>query len=98
MIGEVIQESRRLIIKNNKQQQQLGGVEGKKKETQDHDNNHLELWGEICKLAEEEIMNSSWVTREMWRIEEFEQIEIDFAVEILDRLVNEVAKELIEFQ
>ncbi|KAK9124519.1 hypothetical protein Sjap_014121 [Stephania japonica] len=96
---EINQESTRSTVKNKKQVQS-GGVEGKRKKSHDDDGNsdkQLELWRELCRLAEEEILNSSWMTRGVCKIEEFEEIEIDVAVEILDKLVNEVATEMVKF-
>ncbi|XP_058075005.1 uncharacterized protein LOC131223587 [Magnolia sinica] len=56
----------------------------------------FELWREICKLAEEDAENSNWVTRNGSKSEEIEEIGIEFAVLILDCILQEAIDELVQ--
>ncbi|XP_042487593.1 uncharacterized protein LOC122067815 [Macadamia integrifolia] len=59
-----------------------------------HTQDNVELWGGICKLAEENLVGSNWISKEMSKLEEFEEIGIEFGLQIVDQLVNEIIDEL----
>ncbi|KAF8397275.1 hypothetical protein HHK36_016187 [Tetracentron sinense] len=62
-----------------------------------HSGDGSEFWGEICKLAEEDTKVANWMSREMLKLEDFQEICIEFGVIILDRLLHEVVDELSGF-
>ncbi|KAJ0746257.1 hypothetical protein HanOQP8_Chr05g0175471 [Helianthus annuus] len=49
-----------------------------------------EMWEEICKMTEKDVMNSSRVQMERWKGEEFEEIGVCFELQILDQLILEL--------
>ncbi|KAI3772228.1 hypothetical protein L6452_03409 [Arctium lappa] len=58
--------------------------------------NHLvieefgEMWEEICKVAERDVMDSTRVQKERWKGEDFEEIGVIFELQILDQLILEL--------
>lgn len=55
--------------------------------------NLLDIWGNICGLAEEDLKNSAWISKEMRRSEGVANIAADLGLEILDLLLCEAACE-----
>ncbi|KAF9599408.1 hypothetical protein IFM89_036988 [Coptis chinensis] len=55
---------------------------------------YLEAWEDVCKLAEEDLRSSNWITREKSKIKYFEDISTEFEVQILDQLLREFVQEL----
>ncbi|KAM0021201.1 hypothetical protein Hdeb2414_s0024g00648231 [Helianthus debilis subsp. tardiflorus] len=49
-----------------------------------------EMWEEICKMTEKDVMNSSRVQMERWKGEDFEEIGVCFELQILDQLILEL--------
>nr|DAD28034.1 TPA_asm: hypothetical protein HUJ06_029502 [Nelumbo nucifera] len=68
-----------------------GPFEVKTEETRKNDDQgYLEWWGVISNLAEKEMRSSIWVSREMSKLEEVEEIGIEFGIQILDQLLCEI--------
>lgn len=55
---------------------------------------NLNLWDEICKLAEGDMIESKWAFREMLKLEDFEDVGAEIGVGVLDQLLNELVDEL----
>ncbi|KAJ4979909.1 hypothetical protein NE237_010689 [Protea cynaroides] len=55
---------------------------------------YVHLWGGICKFAEEDVVGSNWICREMSKLEELEDMGIEFGLQIVDKLLNEIIDEL----
>ncbi|XP_010920845.1 uncharacterized protein [Elaeis guineensis] len=53
--------------------------------------------GNICRLAEEDLKNSAWISKEMWRSEGVEDIAADLGLEIFDLLLCEVVCEFSNY-
>lgn len=51
---------------------------------------NLNLWEEICRLAEGDMSESKWAFREMLKLEDFEEVGAEIGVRILDQLLNEL--------
>ncbi|XP_010253757.1 PREDICTED: uncharacterized protein LOC104594907 [Nelumbo nucifera] len=68
-----------------------------KETSKEDDQAHLEWWGEICHLTDQDIKTSSWVSREVSTLEEFDEIRIEFSVQILDQLLHEIIDEFAIF-
>ena len=49
-----------------------------------------EMWKEICKMAEKDMIDSSMVKRERWKGEDPEEICASFELQILDQLILEL--------
>ncbi|XP_043724174.1 uncharacterized protein LOC122671142 [Telopea speciosissima] len=58
---------------------------------------YVEQWGEIYKLAEEELVCSNWNSKEILKLEDFEEIGIEFGLQIVDQLLYEIIDELYGF-
>lgn len=57
--------------------------------------NYEEVWGEILRLTEAELVGSNWVCRETWKHEDyFEGIGVNFELGILDQLLDELVGQL----
>ncbi|CAK9180510.1 unnamed protein product [Ilex paraguariensis] len=70
-------------------------IEGKcaRSKKKDHQGqNHVEMWAEICKLAEADMKQSHWMYRKPG---DFEEIGADFGLDILDQLLAELVYELV---
>lgn len=50
-------------------------------------------WEKICRLAEEDLKNSTWISKEMWRLEGVEDLAPDLELEIMDLLLYEAIGE-----
>ncbi|XP_077214558.1 uncharacterized protein LOC143849440 [Tasmannia lanceolata] len=55
---------------------------------------YSELWGMICRLSDEDVKKSNRV--ETWKVEDAEEIGIEFGLQILERLVHEAVAEFSE--
>lgn len=64
----------------------------KKKECQSQ--NYVDMWCEIGRLTGAELAGSNWVYRGMWKNEDFEGIDANFELEILDQLLDELVGQL----
>ncbi|KAE8039280.1 hypothetical protein FH972_011708 [Carpinus fangiana] len=64
----------------------------KKKECQSQ--NYVDMWDEISRLTGAELVGSNWVYRKMWKHEDFEDIGVNFELEILDQLLDELVGQL----
>nr|XP_010937856.1 uncharacterized protein LOC105057099 [Elaeis guineensis] len=53
-----------------------------------------DILGKICRLAEEDLKNSTWISKETSRAQHFGEIAADLGVEILDLLLYEAVCEL----
>lgn len=51
---------------------------------------YKDIWDEICKIAERDVMDSSRVQTERWKGEDFEEIGVSFVLQILDQLILEL--------
>ncbi|KAI3514052.1 hypothetical protein L1887_12368 [Cichorium endivia] len=49
-----------------------------------------DMWEEICRMAEREVMDLSRVKKERWKGEEFVEIGMSFELQILDQLILEL--------
>ncbi|GFZ13306.1 hypothetical protein Acr_23g0016910 [Actinidia rufa] len=58
--------------------------------------NYEETCGEICKMVEGEMMESNWAYRELWKLEDFEDIGAVFELHIVEELTNELVEQLLE--
>ncbi|KAF5930805.1 hypothetical protein HYC85_031678 [Camellia sinensis] len=58
--------------------------------------NYVEMWNESCKMAEEAMMESNWVYRELWKIEDFKGVGVEFGLQILETLLGELVDQLVE--
>lgn len=65
----------------------------KKKEKQSQE--CVDIWGEICRLAEDELVGSNQIKAEMSKQGDFESISADFESEIFDHLLNELIDQLV---
>ncbi|KAF6153664.1 hypothetical protein GIB67_027531 [Kingdonia uniflora] len=61
-----------------------------------HTGDYFDLWGEVCRLVEEDMGTSKWIPKEMWKMGDFEDMGIDVALQIVEGLVNEVVVELAQ--
>lgn len=52
--------------------------------------------GEICKMAKGAMMESNWVYKELWKVEDFEVTGAEFELHILETLLNELVDQLVE--
>lgn len=84
----MIEERKVKAIENNK-------YEGSKKKEK-HSKGYIGIWGEVCRLAEDE-WNGSNKIHHAWMNKqgEFGSISADFESEIFDYLLNEVIDELV---
>ncbi|XP_024965670.1 uncharacterized protein LOC112505856 [Cynara cardunculus var. scolymus] len=70
------------------------GLKKQKQKKKKKKNHHVvieefgEMWEEICKVAERDVMMDS--TRERWKDQEFEEIVVNFELQILDHLILEL--------
>ncbi|XP_008789110.2 uncharacterized protein LOC103706690 [Phoenix dactylifera] len=53
-----------------------------------------DIWGKICRLAEEDLKNSAWITKETSRPERAGDIAADLGLQMLDLLLYEAVCEL----
>ncbi|THG06676.1 uncharacterized protein LOC114287211 [Camellia sinensis] len=58
--------------------------------------NYVEMWNESCKMAEEAMMESNWVYRELWKVEDFKGVGVEFGLQILETLLGELVDQLVE--
>ena len=70
--------------------------EGKSRKTACHGHKYLGLWGEACRLVGGEMMESSWLYKEIKKHEDFEYLGADFGLQILDELLQELVHNLCE--
>ena len=59
--------------------------------------NYMELVGKPCKLTEEDIKFSNWISKKVFTFEDFEEICAEFGEQILDLMLHQVADELVRF-
>ncbi|KAJ7964199.1 transcriptional regulator ATRX-like isoform X2 [Quillaja saponaria] len=59
-----------------------------------HIQKNMNMWGEICRVAEDELIGSNWIDRAMSKQDDLESITSDFELEILHQILNEVIDEL----
>ncbi|KAI8523558.1 hypothetical protein RHMOL_Rhmol13G0083600 [Rhododendron molle] len=52
--------------------------------------------GEICKIAKGAMMESNWLYKELWKLEDFEGTGADFELQILETMLNELVDQLVE--
>ncbi|KAK3019281.1 hypothetical protein RJ639_004230 [Escallonia herrerae] len=55
---------------------------------------YVEMWGKICNLAETETRQSNWMYREVWKLEDFQEVGSAFGLEILDQMLVELVDQL----
>ncbi|XP_061347134.1 uncharacterized protein LOC133292715 [Gastrolobium bilobum] len=84
----MIEEGKVKAIENNKHE------ESKKKEKQSQE--YVDIWGEICRLAEDELVGSSQLEERTKKQGDFESVSADFESEIFDHLLNELIDQLVE--
>ncbi|KAL6979091.1 hypothetical protein U1Q18_020757 [Sarracenia purpurea var. burkii] len=58
--------------------------------------NYVEMWGEICRMAEGEMVESNWVYRDLCKYEDCEDIGAVCELQILEILLNELVDQLVE--
>ncbi|XWS55525.1 hypothetical protein CRYUN_Cryun09bG0007600 [Craigia yunnanensis] len=58
---------------------------------------YMELVGKPCKLAEEDIRFSNWITKKVLTFEDLEEICEEFGEQILDLMLHQAADELVGF-
>ncbi|XP_077213948.1 uncharacterized protein LOC143848778 [Tasmannia lanceolata] len=68
------------------------GKEPRKMDCQPPD--YSELWGVLCWLSEEDVKKSNCV--EAWKVEDVEEVGIEFGLQILERLLHEAVAEFAE--
>ncbi|KAK3035464.1 hypothetical protein RJ639_032889 [Escallonia herrerae] len=56
--------------------------------------NYVEMWGEICNLAETETRQSNCMYREGWKLEDFQEVCSALGLEILDQMLVELVDQL----
>lgn len=57
--------------------------------------NYAEMWGQVCKFAEKDVRQTKWMMyREIWDLEEFEEITTDIGFQILDQLLLELVDQV----
>lgn len=76
---------------DKKNERKLGGFRGKESTSE----NYEELWGEICKLAEMDMMQCNCMYKGKYKLGDFEEIGADFGLQILDQLLFELVDQLI---
>ncbi|XP_031110775.1 uncharacterized protein LOC116014944 [Ipomoea triloba] len=60
------------------------------------DENDVKLWGEICRLADAETLQTKWQHEEIWKQEKVcQKIGGNFEFEIVDELIGEMVDQLI---
>ncbi|KAF7119408.1 hypothetical protein RHSIM_Rhsim13G0068300 [Rhododendron simsii] len=52
--------------------------------------------GEICKIVKGAMMESNWLYKELWKVEDFEGTGADFELQILETMLNELVDQLVE--
>ncbi|KAG5567013.1 hypothetical protein RHGRI_002543 [Rhododendron griersonianum] len=57
---------------------------------------YVKIWSEICKIAEAEMVESNWVKRAFWKVEDCSDIGAECELHILRELLNEVVDQLVE--
>ncbi|XP_058224452.1 uncharacterized protein LOC131333750 isoform X2 [Rhododendron vialii] len=57
---------------------------------------YVKIWSEICKIAEAEMVESNWVKRAFWKLEDCSDISAECELHILQELLNEVVNQLVE--
>ncbi|KAM7496438.1 hypothetical protein LguiA_020852 [Lonicera macranthoides] len=77
--------------KDKKNERKLGGLRTKESKSE----NYGELWGEICKLAEKDMMQCNCRYKGKYKLEDYEEIGEDFGLQILDQLLFELVDQLI---
>ncbi|XP_059660877.1 uncharacterized protein LOC132307201 isoform X2 [Cornus florida] len=82
-------------VSNDEEAKKFGGkVHGSMKKDQQSEN-YAELWCEICKMAEQELKETKWEYREMWKLQDFEEDKVaDFGFQIFEELLNELVDQL----
>ncbi|KDP24438.1 hypothetical protein JCGZ_25002 [Jatropha curcas] len=58
---------------------------------------YTEVVRELCKLTEEDMKESKWVSENVLQLESFEEMCLDFGQQILDVLVKQLVEELVGF-
>ncbi|EEF36774.1 uncharacterized protein LOC8286465 [Ricinus communis] len=56
------------------------------------------MWGEICQLAEAQVIDSIWTQQRAWKFQDFEDISADFGLQILNELFDELVDQLASLQ
>lgn len=56
-----------------------------------------DAWGNICRLAEKDLKNYAWISKEMWRSEGAGDIAAELGLEIFDLLLCEVVCEFSNY-
>ncbi|KAI3947235.1 hypothetical protein MKX01_019888 [Papaver californicum] len=59
--------------------------------------NCKEMWQQVCKLTEDDMKTTTWLRKQVERMEESEEIGAEFGQEIFDRLLQEIVIEVGEF-
>ncbi|OVA02708.1 hypothetical protein BVC80_9093g51 [Macleaya cordata] len=72
------------------------GTEAKKLDTHIPED-YKELWGEVCKLTEEEMKTSNWMPKEVQKMEEVEEIRTEFGLQIFNQILQDIVTELDGF-
>lgn len=80
------------------EEEQNGGKCTESRKTARHGRKYLELWGEMCMLVGGEMMESSWLYKEISKHEDFEYHGADFGLQILDELLQELVHNLSELR
>ncbi|KAA8517785.1 hypothetical protein F0562_015254 [Nyssa sinensis] len=80
---------------------ELGTINNKAEKSvkiQEIEEYYTQLLCEICRLTEEDMKESNWVTPKVLKFEDFEEICMEFGQQILELLVKQVVDELEGFQ
>lgn len=85
--GNLTVEQKIKAIENKK----LRGSKKGKKQSQEC----IDIWGEVCKIAEDELGGSNQIQAEMWRQGDCESLTADFESGIFDHLLNELVDQLL---
>lgn len=83
----MIDERKAKAIENNK-------YEGSKKKEK-HSQEYIHIWGEVCRIVEEELAGSNQTHAWKNRQSDLESISADFESEIFDQLLNEVIDQFV---
>ncbi|KAL3518054.1 hypothetical protein ACH5RR_020643 [Cinchona calisaya] len=62
-----------------------------------NNNNNVEMWGEICKIAERDTIQSNWIllNKEIQKFEDYKEIGGEFEIQIFEELMGELVDQLV---
>ncbi|KAL5710236.1 hypothetical protein ACHQM5_020825 [Ranunculus cassubicifolius] len=58
-----------------------------------HTEDYSVVWGEVRKMVEEDMQTSTWIRREVFKIEDLGEVRSEFGIQILDQLLCELITE-----